>query len=226
MCSRFFRTPTRAEIAAAFGVSEDDVPLEAAPSYNIAPSSMQPVVVADAATGGRALRVMRWGLVPAWVKDLKTFKASTINAKAETLLEKPMWKGAFTRRRCLVPASGFYEWKSLGGKDKQPYAFRLAGDGVMAMGGLWEHWRAPDGGVEWDSFAIVTTEPNELTRTVHDRMPLILEPTKWGEWLDTRSVPVDLLRPLDAGAMRMYPVDRRVGNVRNNEPSLCEAVAP
>jgi putative SOS response-associated peptidase YedK len=128
------------------------------------------------------------------------------------------------RRRCLVPADGFYEWKTLDAKTKQPYAFTLRSGDPFAFGGIWDAWKEPDGG--WlQSFAIITTDPNELTTTVHNRMPVILKPSEYDRWLtrdDAEHPPVDLLRPYDAGEMKGFPVDPRVGNVRNNELSLCE----
>lgn len=113
---------------------------------------MQPVIVEDRDTGGRALRVMRWGLIPGWCKDLKSLGLSTINAKAETLMQKPMWKTPFRKRRCLVPADGFYEWKKLDVKTKQSYAFALKSEEPLAFGGLWERWKAPDGQLEWATY--------------------------------------------------------------------------
>jgi putative SOS response-associated peptidase YedK len=163
-------------------------------------------------------------MVPYFAKNLADFKGfSTINAKAETLTSKPMWRGPFQRRRCLVPADGFYEWKTLNAKTKQPYAFTLSSGDPFAFGGIWDAWKEPDGG--WlQSFAIITTDPNELT--VHNRMPVILKSSDYDRWLtrdDPEHPPVDLLRPYDAGDMKAFPVDPRVGNVRNNEPGLCEA---
>jgi len=203
-----------------------EIALEVAPSYNVAPTTMQPVIVLDAEAGDRAIRIMRWGLIPSWVKDTKKLGLSTINAKAETLMEKPMWRTPFKKRRCLVPADLFYEWRKLDAKTKQPYGFGLKSGEPFAFAGVWEHWRAPDGALEMDTFSIVTTDPNSVTATVHNRMPVILKPGDYDRWLDTTDTerpPLDLLRPYDADLMTSHLVDPRVGNVRNNEPGLCEA---
>jgi putative SOS response-associated peptidase YedK len=226
MCNRYFRESDKQRLVEAFYLGDrEDLPLEIAPSYNIAPTTMQPVIVPDRDTGERSLRIMRWGLIPVWAKDPKALGLSTMNAKAETLMDKPMWKAPFKKRRCLVPADGFYEWKKLDAKTKQPYAFRLKDGGPFAFAGVWEHWKAPDGALEWDTYSIITTEPNELTATVHNRMPVLLRSFDYDRWLDVSNVehpPLDLLRPFDANQMTAYPVDPRVGNVRNNEPGLCK----
>ena len=193
--------------------------------YNVAPSTFQPVIRNQKETGARELALMRWGLIPNYTKDLKTFKIfSTINARAETITTAPMWRGPFSRHRCLVPASGFYEWKKLDAKTKQPYAISLKSGEPMAFAGLWDAWKDADGG--WlQSFSIITTEANELMSSIHDRMPVILKPTEFDRWLSrevTEQPPIDLLRPYDSDEMQMHPVDPRVGNVKNNEPSLCQ----
>jgi putative SOS response-associated peptidase YedK len=166
--------------------------------------------------------------VPYFAKSLTAFKGfSTINAKAETVTTQPTWRRPFERRRCLVPVDGFYEWKALDGKRKQPFAFAMQSGKPFAFAGLWDAWKQPDGG--WlQSFAIITTDPNELTATVHNRMPVILKPSDYDRWLardETDRPPTDLLRPYDADKMTTHPVDPRVGNVKNNEPGLCEAYA-
>ena len=193
--------------------------------YNVAPTTFQPVIRASRETGERELVAMRWGLVPYFAKSLAEFKGfSTINAQAETLTSRAMWRVPFERRRCLVPADGFYEWKALDAKTRQPYAFAMRSGEPFAFAGLWDAWKEPDGG--WlQSFAIITTDPNELTSTVHTRMPAILKPSEYDRWLarDTAErPPLDLLRPYDAEAMLAFSVDPRVGNVRNNEPTLCQ----
>lgn len=192
--------------------------------YNVAPTTFQPVIRASKETGERELVAMRWGLVPYFAKSVAEFKGfSTINAQAEMLTSRAMWRVPFERRRCLVPADGFYEWKALDAKMRQPYAFAMRSGEPFAFAGLWDAWKEPDGG--WlQSFAIITTDPNELTTTVHTRMPAILKPSEYDRWLTRDTAerpPLDLLRPYDAAAMRAFPVDPRVGNVRNNEPTLC-----
>jgi putative SOS response-associated peptidase YedK len=166
---------------------------------------------------------MRWGLVPYFAKSLADFKGiSTINARAETLISSTTWRGPFQRRRCLVPADGFYEWKKLDPKTRQPYAFGMADGTPFAFAGLWDGWKDPDGG--WlQSYSIITTTPNELTATVHNRMPVILEPMDYNRWLervDGEQPPVDLLRRFPAAEMVAKEAHKDVGNVKNNHPEL------
>jgi putative SOS response-associated peptidase YedK len=186
--------------------------------------------------GGRELVLMRWGLVPSYTKQLADVKGiSTINARAETVEKSPVWRGPFKRRRCLVPADGFYEWKRVGEKSeagaaknsgektKQPYAFHLKDEAPFAFAGLWDAWRAPD--ESWlFSFSIVTTRANALMAPVHDRMPVILKPGDYDRWLDVEAdaAPLDLLRPYAAEAMACAPANPKVGNTRNNGPEMLE----
>lgn len=137
-----------------------------------------------------------------------------------------MWRRGLQKRRCLVPADAFYEWQKLDAKTKQPYAFAMKSGDPFAFAGLWERWMAPDG-KPLDSFAIITTDPNEVTAKVHTRMPVIVEPQDFARWLNVEEEarpPVDLLRPYDANAMKAWKVTSAVGNVRNNDPSLCVEV--
>jgi putative SOS response-associated peptidase YedK len=202
------------------GATVFDIP----PSYNIAPTTFQPVIRLDRDTGEREIAMMRWGLIPGWCKDVKLLGLSTINAKTESLMLKSMWRQPFKKRRCLIPADAFYEWKKIDAKTKQPYAFGMKDGELFAFAGVWERWMAPDD-KPVDTFAIITTDPNELAATVHNRMPVIVEPRDYTRWLtraDEEQPPVDLLRPYDADVMKAWKVDPRVGNVRNNEPGLCE----
>ena len=181
MCGRYYRRSDKQRIAEAFHHGTlDDMPLEAAPSYNIAPSTMQPVIRQSRDSGEREMVAMRWGMVPHFAKLLVEFKGfSTINAKAETLLSRAIWRVPFQRRRCLIPAEGFYEWKRVDAKTKQPYAFAMRSGEPFAFGGLWDGWKDPATGDWLQSFSIITTDPNELTATVHDRMPVILKPSDY-----------------------------------------------
>jgi putative SOS response-associated peptidase YedK len=196
-----------------------------APSWNVAPTDSLPIVRFTPKAGSRTLDLMRWGLVPYWAKDIKT-GFSTINAMAETVATKPVFREAFRRRRCLVPLDNFYEWQAVG-TGKQPYAIALADGGTMALAGLWETWRSPAGETV-RSFTIITTTPNELCAPIHNRMPVILAPAAWHVWLG--ELPADaaelmgLLAPYPAAEMTCWPVSPRVGNVRNNDPSLIERV--
>jgi putative SOS response-associated peptidase YedK len=226
MCGRYYRRSDKQRIAEAFRVG---VPasFEILPDYNVAPTSVQPVIVEDRDSGERALRQMFWGLIPAWCDDPKTLGVSTINAKAESLMQKPIWREPFSKRRCLVPADGFYEWEKTGAKSRQPWAFALQTGEPFAFAGLWERWRSPDRQSEMETFSIITTEANELTAPMHERMPVILMPRDYERWLhrdDGGRPPVDLLRPFDATHMRAWRVDAAVGNVRNNSAVLLEPV--
>ncbi len=199
----------------------DRLPL-LAPRYNIAPS--QPVPVVRAADAGREWVNLRWGLVPSWAKDAKL---AQINARAETAPDKPMFRSAFRKRRCLIPASGFYEWQATGGKRKQPFCIRLADDKPFAFAGLWERWEGPDGPVE--SCCILTTEANDLVRPIHDRMPVILDPRHFDQWLDPKqrdaAALAPLLRPFAVDAMKAYPVSPWVNDPRHDDARCLEPAA-
>src|SRR5262245_13539832 len=169
------------------------------PSWNVAPTHSAPGVRL-AGGGPRPLAMLRWGLVPFWAKDLKV-GASLINARADTTGTKPAFRSAFRERRCLVPADGFYEWKRVDG-GKQPYRITMADGDPFAFAGLWESWGSKTEPVE--TFAIITTEPNALAATVHDRMPVILDPADFDRWLAEPAA--ELLRPYPAVRMRAYPV--------------------
>ena len=226
MCGRARLSSDVSEIKLVFSIPPERPPPNFAASWNVAPTDSLPVVRYDARAGERSLDVMRWGLVPFWAKDIKV-GFSNINAKAEGVDTRPAFREAFQRRRCLVPLDNFYEWKKLG-KDRQPYAVALADRRLMAMAGLWESWRSP-AGERLRSFAIVTTAANELLAPVHDRMPVILRPENWPLWLgEAPANPARLkalLVPYPADDMVIWPVDRRVGNVKNNDPSLIEPIA-
>jgi putative SOS response-associated peptidase YedK len=162
--------------------------------------------------------------VPGWATDLSVgFKA--FNARAETIAERPMFRSAYKSQRCIVPISEFYEWRK---PDKQPFAFGMADGSIMALAGLWERWKSPQGEIV-QSFTIVTTTPNALMIGVHDRMPVILGPHEWPAWLDeTLTTPAQLnaiFAPFPSGLMTSWPVSERVGDVRTDDPSLIEPVA-
>ncbi len=197
-----------------------------APSFNVAPQSFQPVVRLDAETGERELTIMRWGLVPFWAKDAK-IGYSTINAKAETITTSPAFREAMKRRRCLVPAYWFYEWKKIDVKSKQPHAIALQDGSLFAFAGLWETWKDKATGQTLETYTVITTDPNELMQTLHNRMPVILHRQGYERWLasaDPAQLPVDLLKPFPAEEMKAWPVSQDVGNVRNNRPELVEPI--
>jgi len=193
------------------------------PRWNAAPTSDLPVVTSSP-DRGRTLEVMRWGLIPSWAKDSKIAR-STFNARAEGIGSKPAFRNAWKAgRRCLVAADGYYEWRQ---KDKQPFAMALGNRGLMTFAGLWDLWSAPDGATI-KSFTIITTRANDLAASIHDRMPVILPPSCWPEWLGEIDATPDqlqaMLSPYPSERMTMWPVDRRVGNVRNDSPDLFEPI--
>ena len=193
------------------------------PRWNAAPTSELPVVTSSP-DRGRTLELMRWGLIPSWVKDGKIAR-TTFNARAEGIDRKPAFRNAWQAgRRCIVVADGYYEWRQ---KDKQPFALALGNRGVMTFAGLWDLWRAPDGATI-KSFTIITTRANALAAPIHDRMPVILPPDCWTQWLgEIETPPAQLkamLKPFSSERMTMWPVDRGVGNVRNDSPDLFEPI--
>jgi putative SOS response-associated peptidase YedK len=216
MCGRFVRAKAAESYGDFFGVP--DVPKLFA-SYNVAPT--QEVLAIRVQDGAKKAVALRWGLIPAWAKDKKTL---LINARAETIAEKPAYRVAFKKRRCLIVADAYYEWKKLGPKEKQPFLFRLKNGDPFGFAGIWETWEAGSEAVE--SCAIVTTEANELSRPVHDRMPVILRGADADMWLnlgteDAKAL-TSLLRPLPAGEMVTFPVSARVGKVSENDAGLIE----
>ncbi|MCB9136848.1 MAG: SOS response-associated peptidase [Caldilineaceae bacterium] len=216
MCGRFtLHTPADA-LATLFDLPEAPA---LAPRYNIAPTQPVAIVRPNAAATGREWALTLWGLIPSWSKD-PSFGARLINARSETVAEKPSFRAAFKRRRCLIPADGFYEWQKAG-KRKQPYYMGMDDGAPFAFAGLWEAWQGPDGG-ELQSCTILTTTPNELLEPIHNRMPVILAPEDYDDWLDHASEhPRDLdrlqhlMRPFPAEKMRAYPVSTYVNNARN-----------
>lgn len=226
MCGRYGRRADKQRIAEWMQTHNTNVFDDTyfAPSYNVCPQSFQPVVRLDPETGERELTVMRWGLVPFWAKDAK-IGFSTINAKAETVPSSPTFREAWRRRRCLVPAEWFYEWKKLDEKNKQPYAIAMKDDSMFAFGGLWEKWKDKATGKELQTYTVITTDPNELLEPIHNRMPVIVARKDYERWMasiDPAHLPVDLLKPYPADEMKIWKVSSAVGNVRNNTPELIE----
>jgi putative SOS response-associated peptidase YedK len=190
------------------------------PRWNAAPTTDLPVV--RSARGERSLVLMRWGLIPSWAKD-KKIGASTYNARAERIDVTPAFRSAWkTGQRCLVVADGYYEWRKA---DKQPFAVALGNRSIMTFAGLWDAWRAPDGGTI-TSFTIITTQSNALLASVHDRMPVLLAPDRWPTWLGESAATGDqlkaMLKPYPSAQMAIWPVGKAVGNVRNDHPDLFE----
>jgi putative SOS response-associated peptidase YedK len=217
MCGRAKLPDDVSEIKLDLKIDFDEIG-EYQPRWNAAPTSKLPVVVS--AAGSRILTLMRWGLIPSWAKDLK-IGYSTFNARAESLTTRAAFRGAWrARRRCLVLADGYYEWRDA---DKQPFAVTLANRGPMTLAGIWDDWRSP-AGERIKSFAIITTAANALLAPLHDRMPVVIAPDRWADWLGENaladSAVKTLLQPYRDNAMAFWAVDRRVGNVRNEGPDL------
>lgn len=226
MCGRYGRRADKQRIAEWMQTHNTDVFDDSylAPSYNVAPQSLQPVVRLDSETGERELLIMRWGLIPFWSKDSK-IAYSTINAKAETITTSPAFREAVKRRHCLVPADLFWEWKKIDAKTKQPYAIALKDDSLFAFAGLWDTWKDKATGQAINTYTVITTDPNELISglSIHDRMPVILHLRDYERWLapaEPSELPIDLLRPFPAEEMKAWKVGSAVGNVRNNNPDL------
>lgn len=223
MCGRFVRKTPLKELAEIFDATlEADLP----PDYNIAPTAEIAAVLWHGRLHQRALVPVRWGLVPAWSKD-SSGAAKMINARAETLAEKPSFREAYKARRCLIPADGFYEWKPGNEKQKQPVFIHLKSQQPLAFAGLYEHWKKPEGG--WlSTCAVITTEANSKLQAVHHRMPVILTAEQQSLWLDPSQQDVhflqSLLVPLPDQAVDFYPVSPQVNAVRFNSPACLDAV--
>ena len=221
MCGRYTLSQSEESIAAAFGITA--IP-KLLPRYNIAPTQPVPSVLLRNESQ-RQLQLLHWGLIPSWAKD-PSMGAKMINARAETIAEKPSFRSAFRRRRCLIVADGFYEWQRRD-KRKQPYYFRVGAGELFAFAGLWEHWQNAAGD-EIESCTIVTTDPNDLMQSIHDRMPVILHPQDYDRWLDPAtdsSRLLELLRPFEANEMQHYPVSLEVNNPRHDSPNCIQPVA-
>ena len=217
MCGRFVLKATPAELITRFGLDEC---VDLKPRYNIPPGT-EIAAIRQSPEGKRVLHLLKWGLVPHWAKD-PGIGNKLNNARGESVMDKPSFREAFKRRRCLIPADGFYEWKAEG-KLKQPYFISLPEP--FAMAGLWESWKAPDGSI-LRTCCVITTGPNAVMEPIHDRMPVIIAPEDWGRWL---SAPVEdiaeLVRPYPDDAMQAWPVSRRVSKTAEDDAGLIEFAA-
>jgi putative SOS response-associated peptidase YedK len=211
MCGRFTQKYTWQELADLYRLNQ--IPRNIQPAYNICPTD--PVGVLVPGGDGLFLMPMRWGLIPRWwSKPLKQLPA-TFNARSETVTDKPMFRDAFRRNRCLIPASGYYEWHTVG-KEKQPYYFTPRDGSVLTFAGLWEEWKDRVNNETIISCTMLITEPNKFVRAIHDRMPVILELDSIGPWL-TGEAGTELLKPAPEDALRMWPVSKRVSKPGNTE---------
>lgn len=218
MCGRFVQA-TDPDLYADYFSILDPPSLE--PRYNIAPTDPVAVVI-GAQDGSRRLQLMRWGLVPSWAKDPRV-AARMFNARAETVAERPAFRAAFKRRRCLIPADGFYEWQSREGGPKQPWYIHGSGDHPLALGGLWERWGKPGEG-EILSCTIITTPAEGSVGRIHERMPLILPPAHFERWLEPSLQDGDTITRLlghgTAANLRMHPVSPQINHATNDGPDL------
>ncbi len=220
MCGRYTQTIDIEKLQLRFGFEFFMEEIDSIPRYNIAPTQLAPVVVHNEI---RLLKMFRWGLVPYWAKDMK-IGSKLINARAETITEKPSFKKPFKNKRCLVVTDGFYEWKkSADKKTKSPYRFTLISQEPFAFAGLWDSWKSPEGD-EIESFTIITTSANELMLPIHHRMPVILNQKDEEKWIDPNYKDTDkliaLLKPYDSDLMSAYPVSTIV-NSPNNDSAEC-----
>ncbi|MDA0733614.1 MAG: SOS response-associated peptidase [Chloroflexi bacterium] len=225
MCGRFTLNIQGSMIAEWFDIHGDVA--ELTPRYNIAPTQQIPVIRNDGEQNN--LTMMRWGLVPFWAKEINS-RYTMINARDDKILETRSYVGPFKTKRCLVPATGFYEWKKGPKKTKQPMLIRLNTGDPFAFAGIWEQWQDhsnPDAELVV-SCSIITTSPNALMEPIHDRMPVILPPDLYADWLNPANQDIgylkEMLLPFDPGLMEAFPVSELVGNVRNDRPELIEAL--
>jgi putative SOS response-associated peptidase YedK len=218
MCGRFTQRTPAPRLKKEFGVEE--VP-EVEARYNIAPT--QSIHSVRQTLDGREMSFLKWGLIPSWAKD-SSMGAKLINARSETVKEKPSFREAFKRRRCIIPADGFYGWQRTGGR-KQPFFFHMQDDRPFGFAGLWDRWKSEDGELI-ESCTILTTEANEVLRPVHDRMPVILHPEEYSLWLEAEErqsdLLVELLRPYPAEEMVGHPVSSSINSPRNQGAELTQ----
>jgi putative SOS response-associated peptidase YedK len=220
MCGRFTLTPEPSEILTAF--PDLDLPDGVVPRWNVAPTDS--VLAVTERNGERALEKLKWGLVPSWAKDPK-IGSSLINARADSLRDKPAFRNAFKKRRCLVLADGFFEWRHEG-KKKKPIYFRMKDGSIFAFAGLWEVWKPAEGGDYLLSCTIVTTAPNALVSPIHDRMPAVVAREAYGAWLEGSEEAAEaVLGPYDAERMVGYEVSSAVNSPRNDSPECIRPVS-
>lgn len=226
MCGRAYSTYSEEELAMRYLNRKTPKLPSFKPNYNLAPAQLAPVVLSND-SGDRHIDLFAWGLIPSWSPEFKT-KLSTINAKAETLFESRLYKGPVTRRRCIVPLSGFIEWKAEGEKlPKRPFKIWLKDEPIMSMAGIWETWHAglPE---ERNSFSIITTEANTFMKAIHHRMPVILERKNEEAWLDPEIKDPDEIKPIlkkiSSNKMTSAEISTAINSPRNNKPAVLSPV--
>jgi putative SOS response-associated peptidase YedK len=223
MCGRYRLGAGRKAFLKYFGTDREES--DWSPRFNIAPTQQVPTIRQDAKKPDRALSSMKWGLIPSWSKDA-AIGTRMINARSETALLKDAFRDSLRKRRCLIPADGFYEWKKLDSKTKQPYCFMLTNESIFSFAGIWDSWIDPATRKAVETCSILTTSPNALTSDVHDRMPVILGLNDYDLWLDpgfTRDAGItELLKPYEADLMKRFPVSTRVNDAQNDDPQCAE----
>lgn len=225
MCGRYNLTEGamrkfKKELEEVFG--DNVLGLEFESNYNVAPTHKMPVI-----TNEQPMKIsaLQWGLIPFWAKDAKV-GYNMINTRSETILEKNAFKNLISRKRCLIPAEGFYEWKKISSKEKQPYNIRLKSGIPFCFAGVWDQWTDKASGEIISTYSVITTQANEIVKEVHDRMPVILDRKQYAAWLNNDTPLEDIiamLKPLDAEKMEKYVVDKSVGNPANNHSGLLKA---
>ena len=230
MCGRVIQAspPTLLSLSIVDGLEDRDNRVPGGygnvpPRYNGAPAQDLWVIRRNPGTGERSLDLLRWGLVPHDCAEKP--KPPPINAAAETIRERPMFREAYAKRRCIMPIDGFFEWKAAKGeKAKQPFAIAMKDRAPFGLAGLWENWKDPASGEWLRTFCIVTTRANSLVRPIHNRMPVILAPADYARWLSDEPDPRDLLKPYRSEPMTLWPISTRVNSVKNDDPSLLDPV--
>ena len=223
MCGRVIQSKGPVNYAFVDGLNVRDSRLDNYPRrWNGCPSQELLVIRQNPKTGERSLDLLKWGLIPHWCKDPKGGR-KPINAKSETVARLPMFREAYWSRRCILPVDGFYEWMAIKG-GKQPYAIAMKDRSPFGIAGIWENWKNPAG--EWlRTFAVLTTDANELVARIHDRMPAILKPSDYERWLGPEPDPHDLLEPFPSEPMTMWPISKRVNSPANDDQDLVTEIA-
>jgi putative SOS response-associated peptidase YedK len=225
MCGRVIQSSSPLRLAIVDGLEVSDSRMGSIrPRYNGAPNQELLVIRENHRTGERSLDLIKWGLIPHWCQDPRGGR-KPINAKAESVSRRPMFRDAYAQRRCIVPVDGFFEWRvAKGARAKQPYTITMKDGSPFGLAGLWENWRNPNSG-EWErTFAIITVPANSLVEQIHNRMPAILSPTSYNRWLGPEPNPHDLLITYSSEPMTMWPISKRVNSPANDDRSVLERI--